>query len=202
MTVTPAVSADRRYVRLNVNAYFNAINGFTNFTTPLGAVSGGGAAGGGAGGGNFNAGMNGVIGVPDNDSGTAYSLTGVVGPFGEFRATTFGELRAGTLPLDAQLGAVRSEQTVGGWNSGSASAGVGWWESDFSPGRPRPVASISRSDASFRAGGNAPAKALASRRGVPRKETPALSQKARRARVARAADTSDVEPIVKPKKPR
>ena len=46
MTVTPVVSPDRRYVRLTVNAYFNAINGFTNFTTPLGAVGGGGGGGG------------------------------------------------------------------------------------------------------------------------------------------------------------
>ena len=73
-----------------MNAYFNAINGFTPFTTPLGAVSGGGGGGGGggglgglggggwaavaaagaavseavawAGGGSFDAGMNGVIG--------------------------------------------------------------------------------------------------------------------------------------------
>ena len=44
MTVTPAVSADRRYVRLSVNPFFNDVNGFTSFTTPLGAV--GGAGGG------------------------------------------------------------------------------------------------------------------------------------------------------------
>ncbi len=49
MTVTPAVSADRRYVRLSVNAYFNAINGFTNYTAPLGAVGGGGVGAGGGG---------------------------------------------------------------------------------------------------------------------------------------------------------
>ena len=49
MTVTPAVTADRRYVRLSVNPFFNAVNGFTAFTTPLGAVGGVGA-GGGAGG--------------------------------------------------------------------------------------------------------------------------------------------------------
>ena len=47
MTVTPAVSADRRYVRMSVNAYFNVVNGFTNYTTPLGAVGGGGVGGGG-----------------------------------------------------------------------------------------------------------------------------------------------------------
>ncbi len=58
LSVTPAVSADRRYVRLSVNPYFNTINGFTTYSAPLGAVGGGGA-GGGLGG---LAGMNGLIG--------------------------------------------------------------------------------------------------------------------------------------------
>ena len=58
MTVTPVVSADRRYVRLSVNAFFNDLNGFTTFPV-LGAAGGGGGAGafGGVGG---YAGMNGV----------------------------------------------------------------------------------------------------------------------------------------------
>src|SRR5205823_5268060 len=51
MTVTPAVSADRRYVRLGVHPYFNTINGFTTYSAPLGAVGGTGFAG-----------MNGAIG--------------------------------------------------------------------------------------------------------------------------------------------
>jgi hypothetical protein len=54
MTVTPAVSPDRRYVRLTVTPFFNTVNGFQNFTTQLGAVGGGGAGG--------LAGMNGLIG--------------------------------------------------------------------------------------------------------------------------------------------
>jgi hypothetical protein len=49
LDVTPAVSADRRYVRLTLNPTFNVINGFTNYSVPA-AVSGGGA------------GMNGPIG--------------------------------------------------------------------------------------------------------------------------------------------
>src|SRR5262245_59557376 len=57
MTVTPAVSADRRYVRLSVNAFFNDLNGFTTFSFPGAAVSGGQNFGGfGAG---INAGMDG-----------------------------------------------------------------------------------------------------------------------------------------------
>ncbi len=51
--VTPAVSADRRYVRIGVNAGFQTVNGFTTLNVPLGAVSGGP--------GGF-AGMNGPIG--------------------------------------------------------------------------------------------------------------------------------------------
>ena len=54
LSVTPAVSADRRYVRLSVNPYFNTVNGFTTYTSPLAAVGGGGAGG--------FAGMNGIMG--------------------------------------------------------------------------------------------------------------------------------------------
>jgi hypothetical protein len=50
LDVTPAVSADRRYVRLGVNASFNDILGFTTYSVPA-AVGGGGAAG-----------LNGLIG--------------------------------------------------------------------------------------------------------------------------------------------
>ncbi len=58
MTVTPAVSADRRYVRLGVNAFFNDFNGFTTVSFPGGAVGGGNFGGfGGA----IAAGMDGVI---------------------------------------------------------------------------------------------------------------------------------------------
>ena len=39
MTVTPVVSADRRYVRLSVNAFFNNLNGVHQFSFPGGAVS-------------------------------------------------------------------------------------------------------------------------------------------------------------------
>jgi hypothetical protein len=50
LDITPAVSADRRYVRLGVNASFNDILGFTTYSVPA-AVGGGGAAG-----------LNGLIG--------------------------------------------------------------------------------------------------------------------------------------------
>ena len=66
MTVTPAVSADRRYVRLSVNAFFNDLNGFTTFSFPGGAVGGGNFGGFGGG---ITAGMNGVIGDEGYQSG-------------------------------------------------------------------------------------------------------------------------------------
>jgi hypothetical protein len=68
MTVTPVVSADRRYVRLGVNAFFNDLNGFTTLSFPGGAVGGGNFGGGGVAG--INAGMNGVIGDEYYESGT------------------------------------------------------------------------------------------------------------------------------------
>ena len=73
--VTPAVSIDRRYVRLGINAQFIGNVGFNTYLVP-GAVGGGpggpgalggaglgavGGGGGGGGGGQFLAGMNGVI---------------------------------------------------------------------------------------------------------------------------------------------
>ncbi len=56
LTATPVVSADRRYVRMTLNPYFNTVNGFTTYSAQLGAVSGGGVGGGGIGGGGGGAG--------------------------------------------------------------------------------------------------------------------------------------------------
>jgi hypothetical protein len=58
LTVTPAVSADRRYVRLTVDAFFNALNSIQTFSFPGAGVSGGGF-GGGFGGGGFGGGFGG-----------------------------------------------------------------------------------------------------------------------------------------------
>ncbi len=41
LTVTPVVSADRRYVRLTMSPFFNALNSIQNFTFGAGAVGGG-----------------------------------------------------------------------------------------------------------------------------------------------------------------
>jgi len=76
--VTPAVSIDRRYVRLGVNAQFIGVEGFNTYLVP-GAVGGGpggpGALGGiglgAVGGGRFLAGMDGAI--------SPMSVTGLYG---------------------------------------------------------------------------------------------------------------------------
>jgi len=48
LTVTPVVSADRRYVRMTLSPFFNANNGFSTFTSQSGAVGGSGLGGGAA----------------------------------------------------------------------------------------------------------------------------------------------------------
>jgi hypothetical protein len=98
MTVTPVVSADRRYVRLSVDAFFNDLNGFTTLSFPGGAVGGGNF--GGLGGG-IAAGMNGVIGDDGYESGVQ------VGAAGAARAAggQTNMMRAGPLPGDAGPGA-------------------------------------------------------------------------------------------------
>ena len=45
LNVTPVVSADRRYVRLSLDAQFQSVTGLSNFPIPA-AVSGGGGGGG------------------------------------------------------------------------------------------------------------------------------------------------------------
>ncbi len=47
LNVTPVVSADRRYVRLTMSPFFQALNGFTTYQSGLAAVGGIGFAGGG-----------------------------------------------------------------------------------------------------------------------------------------------------------
>jgi hypothetical protein len=92
MTVTPAVSADRRYVRLSVNAFFNDLNGFSTFSFPGAAVSGGQNFGGfGAG---INAGMDGIIGDDSYQSGVQVGNGMNAGAAGN----QANGLRAGPLP--------------------------------------------------------------------------------------------------------
>jgi hypothetical protein len=100
LTVTPAVTADRRYVRMSVNPFFNNLLGFDTYSVPaavtggagmngaLGGLGGGGGiggiGGGGAGGGGFRAtglGM-GMPRVAGGEPATPSATTGFAGdPF-------------------------------------------------------------------------------------------------------------------------
>ncbi len=124
MTVTPAVTADRRYVRLTVNAFFNSLNGISSFSFPVGAVGGGGGLGGGGlgagglggggfgvgggfgGGGNLGgggavvgmtAGMDGIIGGESYDTGVQVGL--------QANAPQPSGMRAGPFPGNGVAGA-------------------------------------------------------------------------------------------------
>jgi len=92
LTVTPVVSADRRYVRVGVNAFFNDLNFFSTFSFPGGAVGGGNFGGGGFGG--IAAGMDGVIGETGYESGTLVGNGMNAQPAGG----QAGLMRAGPLP--------------------------------------------------------------------------------------------------------
>ncbi len=73
LDATPAVSADRRYVRIGVNAGFNSLTGLQTFPVPA-AVSGGGGVGFGAGGGFLpSAGLFGPGAVASNGGPVDYS---------------------------------------------------------------------------------------------------------------------------------
>jgi hypothetical protein len=125
MTVTPAVSADRRYVRLTVEPFFNSLNGFTNFNVQ-GAVSGAGAFGAFGGFGGLNGVMAGVGmgGVPGGMSSGAS-----IGQAGELLAgpVPFGD---GPADLGAPLGDplnpnVAAPSNTGGNVEGQADADGG-----------------------------------------------------------------------------
>jgi hypothetical protein len=84
LDVTPAVSADRRYVRMSLGVSFSVLNGFTNYSVPA-AVSGGGAgmngpigAIGGAGGLGALGGANGVRSVGLGGTTVAGAAPGLV----------------------------------------------------------------------------------------------------------------------------
>ena len=76
MSVTPAVSAERRYVRLSVAANFSTVTSFQNLNIPLAAVAGGPGGGGGMGGGAILGG-GGLGGVGGGGLGGGFSSFGV-----------------------------------------------------------------------------------------------------------------------------
>ncbi len=205
-----------------MNGYFNAVNGFTNFTTPLGAVSGGGGLGGagggglggagggaglggggmggaggggmGAGGGTaiFNAGMNGVLDSSERDNPGN-------------RTATFGgissDLRAGPLPPWDAL--ATSAGTSARLTTEFAPAWIQWDDGDGAPdqiGR-RAIARDSRAPvrSARQEAGTEPRSPKAHQRGG--RSSASVRDRAKRSRQARMAEANDVEPIVKSKKP-
>jgi hypothetical protein len=90
LDVTPAVTADRRYVRMSVNPFFNNLLGFDTFSVPA-AVTGG-------------AGVNGAIGGLGGGGGIGGGGAGGAGG-GGFRATGLGMPRvAGGGPVSGTGG--------------------------------------------------------------------------------------------------
>ena len=86
LSVVPAVSADRRYVRLSLNPTFQTIDGFQNFPIPFG-VSGAGGTGGGRGGfGGLGGGLGGLGGVGGAGAGFRSVMAGMEAPAGPLDA--------------------------------------------------------------------------------------------------------------------
>jgi hypothetical protein len=210
MTVTPVVSPDRRYVRLTVIPFFNTVNGFSTFTTPLGAVGGpvGGGAGGGGGlggalggagglgggglggggggvgGGNFNAGMNGVIGPAGLESTVGFAQMGFVGQT--------GEMRAGGMPDYGDF-------FGNGFYASAGSGYIGWNDGDFLSAQGAPSSLTSHQVAS-RGRANTAASKTSSSPGHTARKAAARRQKVRPSPATKVKVPSDEEPIVKPKK--
>jgi hypothetical protein len=207
LTVTPAVSADRRYVRLSVNGFFNTVNGFSSFTTPLGAVGGvgsgaGGLGGGGLGGGlggagglrsvggfdafgeTFNAGMNGVIGPAGFDGGMGFHPGGYYGQIGEMRA-----------------GALSADDSGLGYGFGPAATPAGTHSIDvrYVARRARSNDSASPVDASPRHTTTDAVTTAPIERAPAIPKAVARHQKARSAHAAKLKKASDEEPVIKPK---
>jgi hypothetical protein len=127
MTITPAVSADRRYVRLSVNAFFNDLNNIQTFSFPGGAVGGqfpgGGFGGFGAG---AAAGMNGVIVDEGYESGV--QVGNGLNAARQAPAQQPGIGRAGPVPGDQ--GAFGGDPLQNGAGLGQGQ----WGEFGFMPG--------------------------------------------------------------------
>ena len=126
MSITPAVSADRRYVRLSVDAFFNGLNNIQTFSFPGGAVGGGNFGGFGGFGGGIAAGMNGVIGDEGYESGL--QVANITNAPAQAQARQPGVVRAGAMPGD-QAGALADAlQNGAGMRQGQ------WGEFGFIPG--------------------------------------------------------------------
>jgi len=82
LSATPAVSADRRYVRLSIGFGSSTVQGFQNINFPVGAVGMGGGQLGGGGGLGALGGLGGAGGNAGGGGGGPGVLTGMNGPIG------------------------------------------------------------------------------------------------------------------------
>jgi hypothetical protein len=126
MTIVPAVSADRRYVRLTVDAFFNNVNNIQTFSFPGGAVGGNFGGGFGGFGAGAAAGMNGVIGDEGYESGV--QVGNGMNAAGQAPAAQPGIGRAG--PLPGGQGAFGGDPLQNGAGLGQGQ----WGEFGFMPG--------------------------------------------------------------------
>jgi len=128
LTVTPVVSADRRYVRMTLNPFFNALNSISTFNFAGGAVGGGGVTGGGVGlggGGGFGVGGGGGGGVAGGGGfgggGAVVGMTaGMDGVIGDERYDT--GMQGGMEAYAAQPNGMRAGPVLG---NGFAGPGFG-----------------------------------------------------------------------------
>jgi len=111
LDVTPAVSADRRYVRMSLGVSFSELNGFTTYSVPA-AVSGGGAnmngpigGIGGAGGLGALGGANGIRSVGLGGPTVAGAAPGLVfgPPAGDPFEQALGSPSAASLPASSSV---------------------------------------------------------------------------------------------------
>jgi len=168
LTVTPVVSADRRYVRLSVNPFFNTLNGFSTFGIP-GAVSGGPSV---------NAGMNGVIGPVGFGDGSGINPYGFVG--------NVGEMRAGPIPMNGGLGAGNSLAQNDVIMQGPAAVMNGGPEGAFDESGAWPLGRTNRLVASGGQRGKSSAKAVSRQRRTARKAA------------TKSKSTTTTEPSIRP----
>lgn len=207
LNATPVVSADRRYVRLTLNPYFNTINGFTTYSAPLGAVSGGGVGGGGLGGlgglGGGGAGMGGGGGGVGMGGGAGFAgmggviggsgTTGVMLPNMGFTAT--GTYLAGDYPPAAglQVGSVGMNGPI----DPSAFGAAGPAFPNPGPVDPTMVGATGMGDPFDQADIPRPTYVRPSQRAAARRQAAAARRAARRPAAKKPAATADAgrEPV-------
>jgi hypothetical protein len=106
LDVQPVVTPDRLYVRMTLTPYFNTINGFTTYTAPIGAVSGGGIGSAGTGGGGVGGAGGGLGGAGGGIGGVGggIGIGGVGGVGGVGAAGMSGPISGPRMPVTRYTG--------------------------------------------------------------------------------------------------